>query len=189
MPNNLRRANATAAAQAYAPKPNGSAVTYGLVGAALLLVATFLAGAFFKTDITSNPLALLALTVLAFVAGVVLRMWRQMEHARATGREYAKRAPIAEPAATIDVPTDRARQWATFAFPFVLPGLDRPHPPGTFEISIRKEPLDVSWAAFIKIRTILLTGNGTVEALDVKAEDLEHALQLDQAASGGPVAG
>lgn len=188
MPNKLRRANATAAAQAYAPKPNGSAVTYGLVGAALLLVATFLAGAFFKTDVTSNPLALLGLTVLAFVAGAALRIWRQMEHARATGREYEKREPLAEPAPTIDVPTDRPRQCATFAFPFILHGLDRPHPPGTFEIRIRKEPLDVSWAAFVETRTILLTGNGTVEALDVRAEDLEHAIRLDEAAGGGPAA-
>jgi len=188
MPHKLRRANATAAAQAYAPKPNGSAVTYGLVAAALLLVATFFAGAFFRTDMTSTPLALLGLTVFAFVAGAVLRIWRQMEHIRAAGREYEKREPTAAPTAPIDLSTDRAQQWVTFAFPFVLPGLDQSHSPGTFEIRIRKEPLDVSWAAFLETCTILLTGSGTVEALDVKAEDLEHALRLDQAAGGGPAA-
>lgn len=108
MPNKLRRANATAAAQAYAPKPNGAAVTYGLVAAALLLVATFFAGAFFKTDITSKPVGPLGLTGFAFVAGAVLRIWRQIEHIRAADREHEKREPVAAPTAPIGLSTDCA---------------------------------------------------------------------------------
>lgn len=183
MPNKLRRANATAAAQAYAPRPNGSAITYGFVAAALLLVAAFLAGAFFSVDITANPLALLGLTIMAFIAGVALRMWRQMEHTRATSREYAKREPA--PPAIQDSPVQEAQLWVTFAAPFVLPGLDTPHAPGRFEVRVRREALDVSWAAFVETRTIVLTGNGSIEALDVKADDLEDALRRDRAASDG----
>ncbi len=183
MPNKLRRANATAAAQAYAPRPNGSAITYGFVAAALLLVVAFLAGAFFGADITANPLALLGLTIIAFVAGVALRMWRQMEHTRATSREYAKREPATTPAAAATTPAQEAQIWVTFSSPFLLPGLDAPHAPGHFEVRIRREALDVSWAAFVETRMILLTGNGSVEALDVKVDDLEDALRRDRAIS------
>lgn len=185
MPNKLRRANATAAAQAYAPRPNGSAITYGFVAAALLLVVAFLAGAFFGTDITANPLALLGLAIVAFIAGVALRMWRQMEHLSATSREYAQREPLAMPIAPVDAPVREVHQWVIFVSPFRLPGLDALHPPGHFEVRIRREALDVSWAAFVETRTILLTGNGSVEALDVKADDLEDALRRDRATSEG----
>ena len=185
MTNKLRRANATAAAQAYAPRPNGSAITYGFVAAALVLVVAFLAGAFFGADITANPLALLGLTIVAFVAGVALRMWRQIEHTRAASREYAKREPTATPAAAADTAAQEAQLWVTFAAPFLLPGLDAPHAPGHFEVRIRREALDVSWAAFVETRTILLTGNGSVEALDVKADDLEDALRRDRVTSEG----
>jgi hypothetical protein len=65
--------------------------------------------------------------------------------------------------------------------PFVLPGLDRPHPAGTFEVRERHEPLDVSFDASLVTRTIMLTGDGSTEALDVKADDLIEALRLDTA--------
>ena len=185
MPNKLRRANAIAAAQVYAPRPNGSAITYGFIAAALLLVVAFLAGAFFGADITANPLALLGLTITAFGAGVALRMWRQMEHTRATSREYAKREPLATPAAAATTPAQEAQIWVTFAAPFLLPGLDAPRAPGHFKVRIRRETLDVSWAAFVETRTILLTGNRSVEALDVKTDDLEDALRRDRAISDG----
>ena len=74
-------------------------------------------------------------------------------------------------------------EWVTFRHPFILPGLDRPHDPGTFEVRVRRELLDVSWTAYLLTRTIMLTDWGAVEALDVRTEDLTEALRLDQAAT------
>lgn len=192
MPNRIRSANARAAAQSYAPTPNGSTITYGLIAAALLLVGAFIAGAFFGADILSNPLLLAGMTIIAFFAGVVLRLWRQWEHARAFEVEYSNRSPEPNSAVGIGVPaqiSSGAPQVAplempktvTFRSPFLLPGLDRPHPPGTFQVWERREPLDVSWNAFVLTKTIMLTGSGTIEALEVKASDLDKALRHDQA--------
>jgi hypothetical protein len=48
----------------------------------------------------------------------------------------------------------------------------------------RREPLDVSWDAFLVTKTIMLTSGATVEALDVKAEDLAAAVDRDLRAAG-----
>lgn len=76
--------------------------------------------------------------------------------------------------------SDTTVERVTFRHPFNLPGLDGPHDPGTFEVHIRRERLDVSWPAYLLTRTIMLPDHGTVEALDVRAEDLMEALRLDQ---------
>jgi hypothetical protein len=70
-------------------------------------------------------------------------------------------------------------EWVTFRHPFTLPGLGGPHRPGTFEVRVRRERLDVSWAAFVLTRTILLPEGGSIEALEVRTEDLETALKMD----------
>ncbi|MDB5541454.1 MAG: hypothetical protein JWQ89_3181, partial [Devosia sp.] len=57
---------------------------------------------------------------------------------------------------------------------------DGPHEPGTFEVHVRRETLDVSWTAYLETRTIMLPERGGMEALDVKAEDLAAALKLDR---------
>jgi hypothetical protein len=192
-----RAANATAAAQSYAPKPNGSTITYGLIAASLLLVVAFLAGGYFAVDIVANAWPLAGLTVLAFLAGGVLRFWRQKEHSGAIAREFAKRGPrFPQPAPPSDAVGSMSRagysdeeptggpEIVTFTSPFTLPGLDRPYPPGSYRVWERREPLDVSWDAFMVTKTIMLTSRGTVEALDVKAGDLAAALDRDRKASG-----
>ena len=70
-------------------------------------------------------------------------------------------------------------EWVTFRHPFTLPGLGGPHRPGTFEVRVRRERLDVSWAAYLLTRTILLADGGTIEALEIRAEDLAAALEMD----------
>ena len=74
---------------------------------------------------------------------------------------------------------DATVEHVTFVHPFTLPGLERTHAPGTFEVHVRREALDVSWAAYLISKTIMLTEHGVVEALEVKADDLEAALQRD----------
>ncbi len=69
----------------------------------------------------------------------------------------------------------------TFRRPFILPGLDEPHDPGTFEVHVRRELLDVSWTAHLLTRTIMLPRRGGLEALEVRSGDLEEALRVDQA--------
>lgn len=78
------------------------------------------------------------------------------------------------------VTPDTAIEWVTFRHPFTLPGLGAPHRPGTFEVRVRRERLDVSWAAYVLTRTILLADGGSIEALEVRTEDLEAALEMDQ---------
>ncbi|MBN9364897.1 MULTISPECIES: hypothetical protein [unclassified Devosia] len=67
----------------------------------------------------------------------------------------------------------------TFRHPFMLPGLDRPHPPGTFDLVTEREALDVSWPAFRLSMTILLTEAGAVEAVPVTRSELDAALRRD----------
>lgn len=184
-----RVANARAAAQSYAPTPNGSAITYGFIAAALVFVATVIAGAFYKVDVLSGPWPIGLLTLAAFVAGAALRVWRRQSHDRAFSAEYEARVPTAAPAAAEPAeasPTSGAggaevpsAATVTFHSAFLLPGLDRPHPAGTFELRERREALDVSFDASIVTRTIMLTSGGRTEALDVKADDLAAALELD----------
>ncbi|KQW77617.1 hypothetical protein ASC89_20875 [Devosia sp. Root413D1] len=67
----------------------------------------------------------------------------------------------------------------TFRHPFMLPGLDRPHQPGTFDIITERETLDVSWPAFRLSMTLLLTEAGGVEAVPVTRDELDAALRRD----------
>ena len=70
----------------------------------------------------------------------------------------------------------------TFRHPFTLPGLDAPHRPGTFDLVIEREPLDVSFAAHRLRLTLLLTNGSTTEALVIARDDLIAAQQRDLAA-------
>ena len=70
----------------------------------------------------------------------------------------------------------------TFDHPFRIPGMDRDHPAGTFELRIAREPLDVWWEAYHETMTLILTSGGLVEAWNVKAAELEAALARDASA-------
>lgn len=75
----------------------------------------------------------------------------------------------------------------TFHHPFLLPGLDQPHPAGAFTVVTDREALDVSFPAFRVTTTIMLSdGRGTIEALQVAKATLDEALARDQATSKAP---
>jgi hypothetical protein len=59
--------------------------------------------------------------------------------------------------------------------------MDVPHAPGSFEVRLEQEQLDVMWEAYRGTTTILLTDGNRQEAWLVDASDLEQALALDQA--------
>lgn len=80
---------------------------------------------------------------------------------------------------------ESATERVTFRHHFILPGLDRPHRPGSFEVRTDRERLDVSWAAFRLTLTILLTDGAALQAFEVKREDLDEALRRDNA-EGSP---
>ncbi len=68
----------------------------------------------------------------------------------------------------------------TFRHPFLLPGLDRPHRPGSFDVLVEREALDVSWPAYRLTLTIMLTNDdGSREAIEVTRDDLDAALLRD----------
>jgi hypothetical protein len=69
----------------------------------------------------------------------------------------------------------------TFLAPFTLPGMDKPHKPGTFELRETRRSLDVSWDAYQISLSIMLVEGGTTEALDVSLSDLDQALAGDRA--------
>lgn len=189
MTNPTRIANARAAARSYAPKPNGSALTYGLIAAALTTAAATIAGAYFRTDVEGSPVSLAIVATLAAASGAVFRLWCQRRYVGAVHAEYVRRSPT-EPVSMPDNSgeaagverahgSDEELGFVTFRSPFLLPGLTETHPAGTFEVRVRKEPLDVSWSAFRLIKTIMLTGHGMIEALEVKEDDLAAALNHD----------
>ena len=76
----------------------------------------------------------------------------------------------------------------TFRHPFMLPGLERPHPPGTFDLITDREALDVSWPAFRLTLTLMLPERGGVEAVPVTRDALDAALKRDSEQSN-PVPG
>lgn len=80
---------------------------------------------------------------------------------------------------------DSSTEWVTFRHFFILPGFDRPHRPGSFEIRTDRERLDVSWPAYRLIVTILLTNGAELQACEVKRDDLDEALRRDNA-EGSP---
>lgn len=67
----------------------------------------------------------------------------------------------------------------TFRRPFLLRGLDMPHPPGTFVLRQTRTALDVSWPAFVISLSLILVDGGITRALDVSRRELEDALVLD----------
>ena len=93
MPNTARTANAKAAASSYAPKPNGSAVTYGLIAVSLLGAGLVFFAAFYGIDLVIYPAAIFLSAIAAFATGVVVRHVRQRRHSVAFANEYALRTP------------------------------------------------------------------------------------------------
>lgn len=67
----------------------------------------------------------------------------------------------------------------TFQHPFLLPGLDKPHRPGTYALRETRTPIDVSWPAHVVSLSLVLTSGAYTQVLDVTRRDLDEALRRD----------
>jgi hypothetical protein len=67
-----------------------------------------------------------------------------------------------------------------FTRPFILPGMDRLHSPGTFDVVVEREPLDVPFPAFRLTTRIMLSAGNAIEAWPVLQADLDAALAADR---------
>lgn len=67
----------------------------------------------------------------------------------------------------------------TFRSPFLLPGMDKAHGPGEFDVQIVEEPLDVMWEGYHRTLTIMLTSGAVTEAVAVTEAALDEALAED----------
>lgn len=71
----------------------------------------------------------------------------------------------------------------TFRQPFLLPGFEAAHDPGTFEVKTDEERLDTTWEAWRRVATsILLVDGGRTWAWPVDPSALQLALTRDRAA-------
>ena len=82
-------------------------------------------------------------------------------------------------------PRSPAMETVTFRRPFVLPGLERPHRPGTYAVRETRTQIDVSWPAFVLSLGLVLIDGAFTQILDVSRKDLDDALMRDLAA-GAP---
>lgn len=83
-----RKARARAAAEQSAPRPVGSSLTYGFIGAVLAGLAMAIFATFYQASLTAIPVAILL--AVGFVAGVVLRKVRRRRHVCAYKRAYGQ---------------------------------------------------------------------------------------------------
>jgi hypothetical protein len=76
----------------------------------------------------------------------------------------------------------------SFAHPFMLAGMDRPFPPGTYQVETDEELLDgLSFYAFRRVSTsIHLTRAGITEVVVIDPAELDAALVLDRAKGPPP---
>lgn len=93
MPDKLRQANARAAATRYAPRPDGSTLTYGLIAVSLLALALALYGGFYHVDMLVAPVPLVLAGLGAFCFGAAFRLQLKRRHTAAYDAEYAVRQP------------------------------------------------------------------------------------------------
>ncbi len=63
---------------------------------------------------------------------------------------------------------------------FLLPGMDKTHAPGEFDVQVVEEPLDVMWEGYHRTLTIMLTSGGLTEAIGVTEAALDEALEKDR---------
>jgi hypothetical protein len=71
-----------------------------------------------------------------------------------------------------------------FKRPFSLPGFDRPHAPGTFEVKTDEESLDASFGAWRRVATnVMLVDRGQTQAWRVEPRELADAIEKDVAES------
>jgi hypothetical protein len=79
-----------------------------------------------------------------------------------------------------------ASRSVTFSRPFLLPGMDVPHQPGTFEIREIREELDAMHGAYRITHRVIVVDGGKTEVFEVTSEELEFALALDEVSIRNP---
>lgn len=62
----------------------------------------------------------------------------------------------------------------TILQPFQLAGMREPHAPGTFELQIDEDPIDVVWEAYHRTMTLILSSNGLTEMWPMSDEELQR---------------
>jgi len=82
--------DALAASNRYAPAPRSSTLTYGFVAFALAGVCLAAFSGFYSFDLLPYPAWIVALLLLAFLTGIVLRRVRKMRHATAFAVEVGR---------------------------------------------------------------------------------------------------
>jgi hypothetical protein len=80
----------------------------------------------------------------------------------------------------------------TFRHAFVLKGLERALPPGTYRVDVEEEPIDgLSFLAYRRLATFIrvpmAARGGTIENLLIDPKELDRALERDSAAQAAPV--
>lgn len=95
----LRKEAARRRAEKYAPAPEDTSLMYGVVVASMMLVATISVAAFYSLDLAPYLTAVAALVVLAFAAGLLIRLVQTSRHRRAHRSEYdaVGRSHLAQP--------------------------------------------------------------------------------------------
>ncbi len=89
MPEHHRRAKATAAANKYAPRPEGSAFTYGVIAVVLAILTIVVIGMFYGLEVFAFPVLLCGGLAVVFVLGVLLQRHRQQLHRQAFDHEFS----------------------------------------------------------------------------------------------------
>lgn len=68
---------------------------------------------------------------------------------------------------------------AAFQNAFMLPGMDKAHAPGEFDVQVVEEPLNVMWEGYHRTLTIMITSGAFTEAISVTETALDEALAND----------
>lgn len=90
MPEEKRKAEARDAANEYAPQPEGSSITYGLIAVVLLALALWVVGRFYGLNFLLHPISVGAAVVIVFIGGIALRKTRKRRHNAAFRSEYER---------------------------------------------------------------------------------------------------
>jgi len=85
-----RKEKALQAASDYAPAPEASALTYGLISIALFSVGIWGAGRFYDVSLSPYSSLLLAGSAIAFCVGIWLRKKRKRRHVDAYESELGR---------------------------------------------------------------------------------------------------
>lgn len=78
------------AAEAYAPKPVGSSIMYGLIAVVSVGLALISFEMFYNANIFAYPLIIVLLLSVTFLLGIMLRKRRKRVHAAALQAEMDK---------------------------------------------------------------------------------------------------